>query len=105
MGSFQGHVIYPELLKLDLEIILKGQCRSPFKQYNFSEERFSFFLNIYRYLVRVEECRQSIRIVEQCINKLPAGEIKTDDNKISPPKRAEMKVSTKIWMSFGMIYI
>ena len=29
----------------------------------------------------------------QCLNKMPAGEIKVDDAKISPPKRSEMKVS------------
>lgn len=46
-----------------------------------------------RYLVRMEEMRQSIRIVLQCLNKLPIGEIKTDDHKVTPPKRAEMKVS------------
>jgi NADH dehydrogenase (ubiquinone) Fe-S protein 2 len=46
-----------------------------------------------RYLVRMEEMRQSLRIIEQCINKMPAGEIKTDDHKVVPPKRAEMKES------------
>lgn len=46
-----------------------------------------------RYLVRVEEMRQSIRIIEQCLNKMPPGEIKTDDHKIVPPKRSEMKNS------------
>lgn len=37
--------------------------------------------------------RQSLRIVEQCLNQMPAGEIKTDDAKITPPTRAEMKDS------------
>uniref|UniRef100_T1J004 Complex I-49kD n=1 Tax=Strigamia maritima TaxID=126957 RepID=T1J004_STRMM len=46
-----------------------------------------------RYLIRMEEMRQSIRIIEQCLNKMPQGEIKVDDNKISPPSRAEMKQS------------
>jgi len=46
-----------------------------------------------RYLCRMEEMRQSVRIIEQCINKMPPGEIKTDDNKITPPSRAEMKDS------------
>ncbi|RWS21661.1 NADH-ubiquinone oxidoreductase 49 kDa subunit-like protein [Leptotrombidium deliense] len=46
-----------------------------------------------RYLCRMEEMRQSIRIIEQCLNKMPAGEIKVNDNKIVPPKRAEMKSS------------
>jgi len=40
----------------------------------------------------VEEMRQSLRIILQCLNKMPEGEIKVDDAKISPPKRAEMKV-------------
>jgi NADH:ubiquinone oxidoreductase subunit D len=36
--------------------------------------------------------RQSLRIIEQCLNKMPPGEIKTDDMKITPPSRSEMKV-------------
>ena len=44
-----------------------------------------------RYLVRVEEMRQSIRIMKQCLDKMPDGPIKVDDRKIAPPPRAEMK--------------
>lgn len=40
----------------------------------------------------MEEMRQSLRIMHQCLNKMPAGEIKVDDAKIAPPKRSEMKV-------------
>lgn len=36
--------------------------------------------------------RQSLRIIHQCLNKMPAGEVKVDDKKIMPPSRAEMKV-------------
>jgi NADH dehydrogenase (ubiquinone) Fe-S protein 2 len=46
-----------------------------------------------RYLCRMEEMRQSLRIMEQCMNNMPSGEIKVDDHKIVPPKRAEMKES------------
>ncbi|KAL1465626.1 hypothetical protein WDU94_005180 [Cyamophila willieti] len=46
-----------------------------------------------RYLCRVEEMRQSLRIIEQAINKMPSGEVRTDDMKISTPSRAEMKTS------------
>lgn len=37
--------------------------------------------------------RQSLRIIEQCINKMPPGAIKVDDYKLSSPTRKEMKVS------------
>ncbi|CAF0792951.1 unnamed protein product [Didymodactylos carnosus] len=46
-----------------------------------------------RYLCRMEEMRQSLRIMEQCLNKMPSGEFRVDDHKIVPPKRAEMKES------------
>uniref|UniRef100_R4FLV8 Complex I-49kD n=1 Tax=Rhodnius prolixus TaxID=13249 RepID=R4FLV8_RHOPR len=46
-----------------------------------------------RYLCRVEEMRQSMKIIEQCLNQMPESEIKTDDMKISTPSRAEMKTS------------
>ncbi|XKL67195.1 hypothetical protein PGB90_010615 [Kerria lacca] len=46
-----------------------------------------------RYLCRMDEMRQSLRIIEQCINKIPPGEIKTDDHKVCPPTRTEMKSS------------
>lgn len=49
-------------------------------------------MNVFRYLCRVEEMRQSLHIMLQCLNKMPAGEIKVDDAKIAPPKRSEMKV-------------
>ncbi|XP_044259563.1 NADH-ubiquinone oxidoreductase 49 kDa subunit-like [Tribolium madens] len=46
-----------------------------------------------RFKVRLEEMRQSVRIVEQVINQMPPGEVKLDDHKISPPNRREMKSS------------
>ncbi|MEO0972487.1 MAG: NADH-quinone oxidoreductase subunit D [Pseudomonadota bacterium] len=46
-----------------------------------------------RYLVRIEEMRQSNRIIKQCIDWLRQhpGPVMLDDHKISPPKRSEMK--------------
>jgi NADH dehydrogenase (ubiquinone) Fe-S protein 2 len=44
-----------------------------------------------RYLCRMEEFRQSLRIIFQCLNQMPAGPIKVEDYKISPPPRAAMK--------------
>ena len=46
-----------------------------------------------RYLVRIEEIRQSIRIIHQCLNNIPNGAIKVNDAKISPPNRVELKNS------------
>jgi len=46
-----------------------------------------------RYLIRIEEMRQSLRIIDQCLNQMPEGAVKTDDAKISTPSRAEMKTS------------
>ena len=48
---------------------------------------------ICRYLIRCEEMRQSLRIIEQCLNQMPEGEVRVDDVKVAPPKRAEMKVN------------
>lgn len=46
-----------------------------------------------RYLVRVEEMRQSLRIIHQCLNEIPRGLVRLDNNKISVPSRANMKYS------------
>lgn len=46
-----------------------------------------------RYLIRVEEMYQSVKIIRQCIEKIPSGPVKTTDKKISPPPRDEMKDS------------
>jgi NADH-quinone oxidoreductase subunit D len=46
-----------------------------------------------RYLVRMEEMRQSIRIIEQCIEDMPEGPVKVQNFKISPPARDDMKAS------------
>jgi len=49
-------------------------------------------LCLFRYLIRMEEMRQSLHIIHQCLNKMPAGEVKVDDAKLTPPSRSEMKV-------------
>jgi NADH-quinone oxidoreductase subunit D len=46
-----------------------------------------------RYLVRMEEIRQSIRIVEQVMETMPAGDYRTDDRKITPPPRKRIDES------------
>nr|AZL92980.1 NADH dehydrogenase subunit 7 [Peronospora effusa]AZL93038.1 NADH dehydrogenase subunit 7 [Peronospora effusa] len=46
-----------------------------------------------RYLIRIEEMRQSIKIIFQILNKIPNGSIKLDDKKITNPNRTQIKNS------------
>lgn len=46
-----------------------------------------------RYLVRVEEMRQSLRIIEQALDRLPKGPYRSDNRKYVPPPRSELGVS------------
>lgn len=57
-----------------------------------------------RYLQRMEEMRQSLRIIDQCINKMPPGPHRVDDTKISPPKRSEMKSSMEALIHHFKLY-
>jgi len=57
-----------------------------------------------RYLVRMEEMRQSVRIIRQVIAHMPQGPVKTLDRKISPPPRAEMKQSMEALIHHFKLY-
>ena len=46
-----------------------------------------------RYLMRMTEMRESVKIIKQCLEHMPGGPVKADDRKITPPSRAEMKHS------------
>ena len=46
-----------------------------------------------RYLCRIEEMRESVNIINQCLNILPKGPIKTNDGKITPPPKKQLKES------------
>ncbi len=61
-----------------------------------------------RYCVRVEEMRQSIKIMRQCCEKLRSaegqGRVSVDDGKIVPPKRADMKRSMEALIQHFKLY-
>jgi NADH-quinone oxidoreductase subunit D len=57
-----------------------------------------------RYLVRMEEMRQSLKIILQAIEKLPGGAVVTDDPKIAPPKRTKMKQSMEALIHHFKLY-
>ncbi len=57
-----------------------------------------------RYLVRVEEMRQSCKIMKQAIEKMPRGPVSSDDGKVTPPSRAEMKNSMEALIHHFKLY-
>jgi NADH-quinone oxidoreductase subunit D len=57
-----------------------------------------------RFMVRVEEVRQSVRIIKQCLRDMPEGPIASDDRKIVPPKRGEMKQSMEALIHHFKLY-
>jgi NADH-quinone oxidoreductase subunit D len=57
-----------------------------------------------RFMVRVEEVRQSARIMKQCLAQMPEGPVMTDDRKVGPPKRAEMKQSMESLIHHFKLY-
>jgi NADH-quinone oxidoreductase subunit D len=57
-----------------------------------------------RYLVRMLEMRESLKIVHQCLDQMPSGPVKVDDRKISSPPRAEMKNSMEALIHHFKLY-
>jgi NADH-quinone oxidoreductase subunit D len=57
-----------------------------------------------RYLVRMEEMRQSCRIMKQAIENMPEGPVMIPDHKVSPPRRAEMKHSMEALIHHFKLY-
>ena len=57
-----------------------------------------------RYLIRMEEMRQSVSIMKQCIEKMPDGPVTVENNKIAPPKRGEMKRSMEALIHHFKLY-
>ena len=57
-----------------------------------------------RYLIRVEEMRQSLRIIMQCLNQMPQGVVKSDDKKLTPPSRSHMKQSMESLIHHFKLY-
>ena len=69
----EGYEVYGEL-NFDIPVGTNGDCYD-------------------RYLIRMAEMRESLKIMKQCIDRMPTGPIKSEDHKITPPSRQEMKQS------------
>ena len=57
-----------------------------------------------RYLIRIEEMYQSLKIIKQCIEKIPTGPVKSLDAKITPPSRTQMKESMEAMIHHFKLY-
>lgn len=57
-----------------------------------------------RYLVRVAEMYESIKIIQQCIDQMPEGLVMVDNHKIAPPKRSDMKTSMEAMIHHFKLY-
>ena len=57
-----------------------------------------------RYLVRIWEMRESLKIIHQCIEKMPGGPVKVENNKITPPSRESMKSSMEAMIHHFKLY-
>ncbi len=57
-----------------------------------------------RYLVRMLEMKESLKIVKQCLAQMKPGPVKVQDNKIAPPKRSEMKRSMEALIHHFKLY-
>jgi len=57
-----------------------------------------------RYLVRIEEMRQCLHIMRQCIERMPDGSIVVENHKVTPPRRGEMKRSMEALIHHFKLY-
>ena len=80
----QPYDVYPEM-NFDIPVGKTGDCYA-------------------RYLVRVEEMRQSCRIIEQCIKEMPKGKVISNDAKMVPPSRKDMKGSMEALIQHFKLY-
>ncbi len=71
----------------------KARPYSGYEQYDFNIPTRTEGDVYARYLVRVQEMRESLKIVEQALNKLPFGLVRSENRKFVPPPRSEIGVS------------
>lgn len=57
-----------------------------------------------RYFLRMEEMRQSLQLIGQCLNAMPAGAIRADNQKIMPPSRLQLKQSMEALIHHFKLY-
>jgi NADH-quinone oxidoreductase subunit D len=71
----------------------KAQPYSGYEQYDFEVPTRTDSDTYARYIVRMEEMRQSVRIVKQALDRMPFGPVRSNNRKFVPPPRSEIGVS------------
>ena len=71
----------------------RDQPYTGYEQYEFDVPTSDRGDGFGRYEIRMEEMRQSIRIIRQALDRLPDGPYRSDDRKVNPPPRTELDVS------------
>jgi len=80
----QPYEIYDDL-KFDVPVGTNGDCYD-------------------RYLIRIFEMKESLKIIEQCLNGLPLGIVKSSDKKLTPPSRKDLKQSMESLIHHFKLY-
>jgi NADH-quinone oxidoreductase subunit D len=68
----------------------KDQPYSGYEQYDFEVPTHTDGDTYARYLVRMEEMRQTVRIIRQALDKMPSGRVRSNNRKFVPPPRSEL---------------
>jgi len=101
--GFSGPMLRASNVAWDLR---KAQPYDTYEEYDF-EVPVGLTGDCYaRYLIRMEEMRQSVRIIRQALEKLAKidGPVKVNDRKVAPPPRAEMKRSMEALIHHFKLY-
>jgi len=88
--GFSGVMLRGSGIKWDLR---KSQPYEVYEKLNFDVPAGTNGDCYDRYLIRIFEMKQSLKIIEQCLDQMPYGPIKSSDKKVTPPSRGDMKQS------------
>jgi NADH-quinone oxidoreductase subunit D len=99
--GINGPVIRAAGMPFDLR---KARPYSGYEQYQFDIPTQTGGDIYGRYLVRMEEMRQSVRIVQQALDHLPYGPVRSNDRKVVPPPRSEIGISMEALIHHFKLY-
>jgi NADH-quinone oxidoreductase subunit D len=99
--GINGPVIRAAGMPFDLR---KARPYSGYEQYQFDIPTQTGGDIYGRYLVRMEEVRQSVRIVQQALDHLPYGPVRSNDRKVVPPPRSEIGTSMEALIHHFKLY-